>query len=148
MNKTFKLFGIIALVAVIGFSMLGCSNGSTSPIRSGLYTFSKAGVNDSVVDYFKSQLGIPGVATDQVINQSGLNSQIDAALETMHNSYGSTPSKTIAEIRAALHTELDTEPGGSAFADAVADKLDAQGWVIAAINFGVDSNFVIVAKEQ
>jgi len=43
MKNTFKLFGIIAIVAVIGFSMAGCDNGTTPTPTGFTVTFNSAG---------------------------------------------------------------------------------------------------------
>jgi len=133
MKNKFKLLGIIALGALICFSFVGCDNSSGSRgsrgSRGPTYTWGGSGLTSAEWSSF----GLPAPAS--VINTSFSVAERNQILAEVQNDNESlTGSKDSAsDIMVAVVNFY-----GVSYADAVINKLKAQGWVVAATTNSLD----------
>jgi len=151
MKNFFKLFGIIAIAAVIGFSMTACKDptgGSGGGGGGDKYTLHGSGLTSSEWNG-NSLLGSSTAVTD-VINKSLTTAQFNSAFAQFESDPDGLhkTNQTIDQLRAAYTSYGITSPSF----DTVIDKLNSNGgWVIFATTQGIvsgDYANVIAIKKQ
>ena len=135
MKNTFKLLGFIALVAIIGFSCLGCDNGSSS--SGSTYTTFRTEIATWATEFGGSAPAAPGNYAFGTKTRAELLAYCEA-----NYSSGKDTGVKLSDIESLLQ---QYEDGGTdaGFKDDVVAKLNANGYCLVGVNAG--PNFVILA---
>jgi hypothetical protein len=150
MKKMLKVFGVIALAAITGFSLIAC--GDDSGGGGGSDKYDAAMFEVSLTD-FRTVFSTTDVS-DSALEQGAIisettsytKSQMESKIQTLMASAGSVDGVqgiSLSQVRQGFSEEVDDTDD----VDTVINSLKKKGYVVAAVKYGSDVRVAAATKK-